>query len=205
MSTAEARSHFAARLDRYYRAHYGRLIRRWAGRAGGVSEAEDLLQEAFLGLYRAHAEGERLEDGDAALEAVLEVAIRNKHYDRLRRVLSRSKHEAEMPSTTDEDGNVEDAADLLGNIADEDVDVEHEVAVRDLCGRVLARLTPHWRSVIALLLADRGVADLDAIFGRDGYVLRRQARQQFCGALRHFIGADSMARWLGRHACGWPA
>jgi RNA polymerase sigma factor (sigma-70 family) len=205
MSAAEAasRQRFRARLDRYFRQNYARLIRRWAGRAGSVSEAEDLLQDAFLGLYRAHAEGGRLEDGDDALAAVLEVAIRNKHYDRLRRALLREKTEMYMPSARDEEGEEDDARGLLGRVADETIRTEDEIAVRDLFQRVLALLTPHWRSVIALMEADRGARELADAFGRDGNDLQRQARQRFCSALKTFASTDSIARWIGQRACGW--
>ena len=198
MSETPDRARFKARLEARFRADYPALVRRWRHRAGSVEDAEELIQDGFAALYRAYADTGMAAEDDAALGAALHATILNAWRDRLRRLARREGVIQRVTARVGDDGEEEDP---LDKIVDLEVRTEDEAAVTQLLGRVMALLSPHWRNVLRLLLADHTPEDITTELGRDGYTLRREARRQFCRALAGFVTADPLAHWISGRVC----
>lgn len=194
---------FAARLTRLHERQYAAAVRRWRVHCRHPVNAEDLVQEAFLRLYRRYRAGDELPPDDEMLLKLLHATIRHLIIDEYRAAAAhkRQAHGGETgayAAPIGPDGEVE-----LANLLDQTV--EDEVAMRHLLERLLTSLDPHWARVLAFMCEDFSPQEIGlAMEGRNGYVLVRQTRLHICRVLRVLAEAgDGAAAWMGLKFCGW--
>ncbi|MGC9271407.1 RNA polymerase sigma factor [Acidiphilium sp.] len=194
---------FAARLTRLHERQYAAAVRRWRVRCRYPVNAEDLVQEAFLRLYRRYRAGDELPPDDEMLLKLLHATIRNLIIDEYRAAAAhkrqvRGGETGVYAGPLQPDGEAEAANPL-------DHTVEDEVAMRHLLERLLATLDPHWARVLTFMCEDFSPQEIGlAMEGRNGYVLVRQTRLHICRVLRALAEAgDYAAAWMGLKFCGW--
>ncbi len=210
--TESTTASFAERLARLHEAHYVRIVRRWRFQCRSLSDAEDLIQEAFTRLYRRYKLGEAMPESETVLLQLLHVTARHLLIDEVR-AASALKRQRLHHGGEEEEGTAHDGAEPIERATDRhqpiglDHPVEDEVATRQLLDYLLDTLDPHWARVLALMCEDFSPPEIGAAMeGRNGYVLVRQARIHICRVLQDLAATgDHAAGWMGIRFCGWPA
>lgn len=189
---------FAERLTALHQLHYAAMVRRWRMQCATPTDAEDLIQEAFARIYRRFHAGEAIPETDDMLVKMLHVTARHLLIDEYRAAAALKRQGHEGDAAADCAGYEPVALDQM---------VEDEVATRRLLDHLIAALDPHWARVLSLMCEDFSPQEIgQAMEGRNGYVLVRQARVHVCRILQALAAAgDRAAQWMGMKFCGWSA
>jgi RNA polymerase sigma factor (sigma-70 family) len=218
-----ARDALARRLEAHYRTDLPRLVRRalyWCG--GRRAEAEDAVQEAFARVYAAYVDTAGAPPPDAAaIPALVGVTLRRVLVDLQRRRLGRRAGEAagtgerqDAGDDGEQDAERSDrAADGAGAVggrqrqlreavaedpvleqSDDAPGPEEAAAAKQVLSRLLDRLAPRDVQVLRLHWAGASPVEIGTAFGRNGYTLRRVARERAAAVLAELAAAgDTLA------------
>ena len=198
----------ARRLEKFHARRYEQLVKIWRARFSNLSveDVEEGIQDTFVNVLKRYLRKD--EDPVTVLPTYEDVqwlmadAIRNRLIDRLRKLKFQAGVRRERPF--DQDDWMRFRKDL--GLIEVEVSPETEVAVKSLLRKVLERLDPKWRELIAMMAGEMTPQEIARAFDLkqtgQAYVLRRWARAKLCKILGEFAAeGDELAAVLHARGC----